>query len=108
MAWYSWMNQPQTWVGHALVAWLAALLPAIALGWPLSVGGFGAAIFYLVREHRDAKRHKAAGDWRTPEADSTVTPLADKAGDSLGPVTVFITALTADIYYIASCWCWGW
>lgn len=106
MAWYSWMTQPQTWVGHALVAWLAALVPALVLGWPLTVGAFAALVFYLVREHRDARAHRAAGDWRTPEAESTVTPLADKAGDSLGPATVFVMAVTADGYYIFTCGYW--
>lgn len=103
MAWYSWMKQPQTWVGHALVSWLAAIIPAAIFGAPLVIGAFPILVFYLVREYRDEAEHKIKGDWRTPETESTVTPLADKAGDTLGPATVFVTCLTADIYYAVQC-----
>jgi len=81
-----------TWYQHAAIA---ALIPALGVSFtgslaaalPLAIATF--AVFW-VRELRDERRHKDAGDWTTPEASTGVTPESDMRGDMVGPWSVLL------------------
>jgi hypothetical protein len=86
-------DQPVTWYQHALIAIVLPALIALISG----TGVEGAAVtawlvlaYFVLREEGDEVSHKTDGDWHTPDARS-VTPVVDKSGDLVGPVTATIT-----------------
>jgi len=98
--WLSTSYQPATWAQHALVSILVSVVFALFTGTGttgLVIASWLTVVFFVVREEKHEDEHKEAGDWYTPDTDG-VTPLVDKVGDLVGPITVATTFLVMWIF----------
>ena len=76
-------NQPVTWFIHGLVteaiSWVAFLATGSFL-WKAVIATSFAAGFFLPKEQKDEKDHKAKQDWYKRDY-MGITPMIDKYGD---------------------------
>lgn len=96
-------TQTNTWVGHAVATLMGPLIislilhhyfPMVNIMWVFVVlTGMFASYFVLHRERMDRLKHKLKGDYKTPDEIENITPKVDRVGDSLGPISVFVSSL---------------